>query len=70
MLKIIWKDFVKENKVVFTRNVGKAKMYKLYAQNPIIKKFIEYYWKIIVEETEDGLKSMGTIAQKTELITA
>lgn len=52
MLKIIWKEFIKEDRVVFTRNVGKAKMYKLNVQNPIIKKFIEYYWKIIEEETE------------------
>ncbi|MEK6984261.1 MAG: hypothetical protein AABX33_06830 [Nanoarchaeota archaeon] len=53
MLKIIWKEFVKEGRVVFTRNVGKAKMYKLNVQNPIIKKFIEYYWKIIEEETQE-----------------
>lgn len=52
-LKIIWKEFIKEGRVVFTRNVGKAKMYKLNARNPIIKKFIEYYWKIIEQETEE-----------------
>ncbi|MBS3103214.1 hypothetical protein J4458_07265 [Candidatus Woesearchaeota archaeon] len=57
MLKIIWKEFVKEGRVVFTRNVGKAKMYKLNAQNSIIKKFIEYYWKIIEEETEEKPKA-------------
>lgn len=55
-LKIIWKEFIKEGRVVFTRNVGKAKMYKLNAQNPIIKKFIEYYWKIIEEESEEKSK--------------
>lgn len=52
MLKIIWKEFIKDGRVIFTRNVGKAKMYKLNVQNTIIKKFIEYYWKIIEEETE------------------
>ena len=52
-LKMILKEFVKERRVSFTRNVGKAKMYKLNAQNPIIKKFIEYYWKIIEQETEE-----------------
>ena len=52
-LKIIWKEFIKEGRVKFTRNVGKAKMYKLNVQNPIIKKFIEYYWKIIEQETEE-----------------
>ena len=55
-LKIIWKEFIKESRVVFTRNVGKAKMYKLNVQNPIIKKFVEYYWKIIEEESEETQK--------------
>ena len=52
-LKIIWKEFAKEGRVAFTRNVGKAKMYKLNAKNPVIKKFIEYYWEIIGQETEE-----------------
>lgn len=55
-LKIIWKEFIKEGRVIFTRNVGKAKMYKLNIQNPIIKKFIEYYWKIIEEGSEEKTK--------------
>jgi len=64
-LKIIWKEFAKEGRVVFTRNVGKAKMYKLNIKNPIIRKFIEYYWKIIEQETEEkriidyGSQSIG-----------
>ena len=52
-LKNLWKEFTKEKRVVFTRYVGKAKMYKLNTQNPIIKKFIEYYWKIIEEASEE-----------------
>lgn len=52
-IKMIWKEFIKESRVIFTRNVGKAKMYKLNARNPIITKFIEYYWKIIEQETEE-----------------
>ena len=55
-LKNLWKEFVKEKRVVFTRNVGKAKMYKLNVQNPIVKKFIEYYWEIIQEESEEKPK--------------
>lgn len=55
-LKILWKEFIEEERVVFTRNVGKAKMYKLNVQNPIIKKFIEYYWKIIEEDSEEKPK--------------
>ena len=56
-LKEIWKIFIKRKIVVNTRNIGKAKMYKLNVQNPIIKKFIEYYWKIIEEETQEKPKA-------------
>ena len=56
-LKNILKEFIKDGRVKFTRNVGKAKMYKLKVQNPIIKKFIEYYWKIIEEESEEKTKA-------------
>ncbi|MBS3098507.1 hypothetical protein J4209_06980 [Candidatus Woesearchaeota archaeon] len=55
-LKNVWGEFVKEKRVVFTRFVGKAKMYKLNVKSPIIKKFIEYYWKIIEEESEEKPK--------------
>ena len=65
-IKNSWKDFVKEKRVVFTRNVGKAKMYKLNVKNPIIKKFIDYYWKIIEQESEEKIdygapSSMGMV---------
>lgn len=52
-LKNVWKDFIREKRVVFTRYVGKAKMYKLNVQNPVIQKFIDYYWKIIEQESEE-----------------
>jgi len=60
MLKNIWKEFLKEKRVIFTRNVGKAKMYKLNIKNEIIKKFIEYYWKIIEENTENKTNYCNT----------
>ncbi len=70
-LKNLWKEFIKEKRVVFTRNVGKAKMYKLNVQNQIIKKFIEYYWKIIEEESEEkpkigysGAQAVGAASAK------
>lgn len=50
-LKNQWKEFIKEKRVIFTRYVGKAKMYKLNVPSPIIKKFIEYYWEIIEQES-------------------
>ncbi len=68
MVKIIFKDFIKDERVVFTRNVGKAKMYKLNINNPIIKKFVEYYWKIIEQESEEkkeyAVSSVGMVSAK------
>lgn len=49
-MKEIWKEFVKRKKVIHTRNVGKAKMYKLNIRNPVVSKFIDYYWTVISNE--------------------
>ena len=54
-LKRIWKDFRKKNIVVQTRTVGKAKMYKLNLKNPVVKKFIDYYWAVIESVVEKDL---------------
>jgi len=56
-VKNIWKEFIKEKRVIFTRYVGKAKMFKLNIESSIIKKFIEYYWKIIEADTEEKPKT-------------
>lgn len=58
-MKGIWKDFVSRKLVVHTRNVGKAKMYKLNMKNAEVKKFIDYYWEVITNEAEreHGIKS-------------
>ncbi len=49
-LKIIWKEFVKRKIVVHTRDVGKAKMYILNRENPLVEKFIDYYWSVVKQE--------------------
>lgn len=51
-LKEIWKDFIERNIVVKTRNVGKAKMYKLNRENPQVEKFIDYYWSVVDVEID------------------
>jgi len=50
-LKEMWKEFIKRDIVTHTRNVGKARMYKLNIENPPVEKFINYYWSIIDSET-------------------
>lgn len=46
-LKKIWKEFREKKIVTQTRNVGKAKMYKLNLKNPIVEKFIDFYWAVV-----------------------
>ena len=65
-LKEIWKEFVKRKVVVHTRNVGKAKMYKLNRENPSVEKFIDYYWSVVNLEVE---KEVG-ILKNPEMMAA
>ncbi|MBI2660628.1 hypothetical protein HYX07_05690 [Candidatus Woesearchaeota archaeon] len=46
-LKEIWKEFKGKKIVVQTRAVGKAKMYRLNLKNPVVNKFIDYYWAVV-----------------------
>ena len=46
-LKQIWKEFKEKKIVVQTRVVGKAKMYRLNLKNPVVNKFIDYYWAVV-----------------------
>ena len=57
-LKEICKDFREKNIVVETRIVGKAKMYKLNIKNPVVNKFIDYYWAVVeaVVKRENNIK--------------
>ena len=57
-LKGIWKEFKEKKIVVQTRVVGKAKMYRLNLKNPVVNKFIDYYWAVVdsVVEKKFGIK--------------
>ena len=46
-LKELWKEFKEKKIVIQTRVVGKAKMYRLNIKNPIVNKFIDYYWAVV-----------------------
>ena len=54
-LKEIWKVFINRNIVVHTRNVGKARMYKLNRENPQVEKFINYYWSVVDSKANEQL---------------
>ena len=57
-LKEIWKEFREKKIVIETRAVGKAKMYKLNLKNPVVNKFIDYYWAVVdsVVRRENNIK--------------
>ena len=46
----IWDNLIKNNTVIHTRNIGKAKLFKLNTSNIKIKKLIEIYDMLILEE--------------------
>ena len=46
-LEKMWKEFREKEIIIQTRNVGKAKMYKLNLKNPIVEKFIDFYWAVV-----------------------
>ncbi len=57
-LKEIWKEFRGKNIVIETRIVGKAKMYRPNLKNPVVNRFIDYYWAVVdaVVRRENNIK--------------
>ena len=58
-LKRLWKDFRKKKIVIETRIIGKAKMYKLNLGNPVVEKFIDFFWEVI--DNELGIKGKNKV---------
>lgn len=52
-LSRLWPSLIKLKVVVLTREIGKAKLYKLNEDNPAIKGLIDVYKKLLVQETEN-----------------
>ena len=42
--------------------VGKAKMYGLNSENPVIKKFRDFYWETTKQSVHDHIKEKKMIA--------
>jgi len=59
-LKLFWNKLEKENIVVNTRVVGKAKMYRLNFINPIVKKFRELYWETTRQKLHEKVEATIT----------
>ncbi len=54
-IKQLKKELVKNKWIILTRKVGKAQMYKLNIKNPVVKKFMDYYWTVVESVVEEGL---------------
>ncbi len=58
-VKLLIKKLVKDRWVTATRKISKVKLYKLNTNNPEVKKFIEFYWEVIEQETEGKKKTVS-----------
>ena len=48
----IWDKLEKFEMVVFTREIGRAKLFKLNEDNPSVKKLVKLYDTLLYQETE------------------
>ena len=62
-LKLFWNKLEKDKIVIQTRSVGRAKMYRIYLENPVVKKFRDFYWETTKQKVREEIK-------KKEMITA
>jgi hypothetical protein len=63
-MKLLWKDFVKRKLVIQTRNVGNAKMYQLNRDNPVVERFIDYFWAVVEEVAQKAIEQERKSQQK------
>ena len=54
-LKLFWPDLIRQKIVKQTRIVGKAKLFRLNLQNPVVQQFRNLYWAAIKNKTENLL---------------
>ena len=57
-----WKELEKRRVIVHTRDIGRAKLYKLNTQDPTVQKLVKLHWEIIKTETDKMLDKRKVIA--------
>ena len=65
-IKILIKKLVKGKWIIPTRKISKVILYKLNTENPEVKIFIEFYWKVI--ENELGIKEKKKTLETLETL--
>ncbi len=54
-LKLFWDKLEYSNLIVNTRVVGKAKMFRLNMDNPVVKELVNFYWALTKSVTDEQL---------------
>lgn len=52
----VWKQMESMNVVRHTKNIGKARLYKLNLEDATVQKLVRMHWEIIKSETDKMLK--------------
>jgi len=60
-LKLFWNRLEKNKIVIQTRVVGRAKMYRVYLENPVVKKFRDFYWETTKQKVREEIKQKEII---------
>ena len=58
----IWDSLVKNSIIVHTRDIGKAKLFKLDKNNPKIRKLMEMYDMLMIEDLKERSKKIEVTA--------
>jgi len=58
----VWKELEKRKVVVHTRDIGRAKLYKLNMQDLTVQKLVKLHWEIIKAETDKMLGKKKLLA--------
>ena len=61
-LKLFWNNLENNKIVIQTRVVGRAKMYRIYLENPVVKKFRDFYWETTKQKVREEIKRKEIIA--------
>ena len=57
-----WKELEKRKVITNTRNIGRAKLYKLNTQDPTVEKLVKLHWEVIKTETDKMLSKKKMLA--------
>lgn len=58
----IWKDFLDNEIIIKTREIGVAKLYRLNEENEVTKAFVNLYKKLLIKIIENKEKEMEVLA--------